>query len=87
MMEFYFVNRMVSVGGVVIFDDVHLPSIKRVMAYISGYDCYRQLPLPEHVRRGVRARARHLLNIPEVRVAAFQKTAADNRPWDWYRDF
>jgi predicted O-methyltransferase YrrM len=87
MMEFYFVNKLLSVGGVVVLDDVHLPSIQKLMAHISSYDCYRQIPLPEQVRHGVRARARRLLKIPEVRVAAFQKTEPDNRDWDWYREF
>ncbi len=37
--EFFYINRMLEVGGIILFDDVHLPALQKVLAHIV---CHRQ---------------------------------------------
>jgi predicted O-methyltransferase YrrM len=41
LMEFYFLNRMLNVGGIIAFDDAGRRSINRVLRYALKYDAYR----------------------------------------------
>jgi predicted O-methyltransferase YrrM len=41
MVEFYYVNRLLNVGGVVAFDDAARASINRVVRYAINYDAYK----------------------------------------------
>ena len=87
LLEFFYINRMLDVGGIVLFDDVHLPSIQSVLAYIAGYDCYDPLSLPEKYAKSVPIKVRKMMGLPPARIAGFVKTAEDERSWDWYQAF
>jgi predicted O-methyltransferase YrrM len=41
MVEFYYINRLLNVGGVVAFDDTARASINRVVRYAINYDAYQ----------------------------------------------
>ena len=41
MMEFYFINRMLNPGGVIVFDDAGRRSINRAIRYVINYDAYQ----------------------------------------------
>jgi predicted O-methyltransferase YrrM len=87
LVDFFFVNRMLDVGGIVIFDDVQLPSIQKLMAYIGAYPCYRPLPLPAGWDSQRAIRVRRLMNSPLTRIGGFVKIADDKRAWHWHHDF
>jgi hypothetical protein len=87
LVEFFYINRMLDVGGIVVFDDVHLPSLAKVLAHIGTYDCYRPLELPPEFPVSLPMRVRALAGVPPVRIAGFVKTASDERDWDWYHEF
>lgn len=87
LVEFFYINRMLEVGGIVLFDDVHLPALQKVLAYIDGYEGYERLALPADVGNSVPMKVRRMMGLPPVRVAGFVKTAEDERDWDWYREF
>lgn len=87
LVDFFYVNRMLETGGIVIFDDVHLPSIKKVLLHVATYDCYEALPLPDNVLQSVRSKARRILDLPEVRIKGYVKKMSDNRPWNWHKEF
>jgi predicted O-methyltransferase YrrM len=87
LVDFFYVNRMLTVGGIVVFDDIQLPSVRKVVAHVTTYGCYELLPPPPQFRQAVPARVRRLRNVPEFRVTAFIKTAPDCRGWDWHQDF
>jgi predicted O-methyltransferase YrrM len=40
MLEFYYINRMLSIGGVVVFDDADRPSVNRAIRYALNYPGY-----------------------------------------------
>ncbi|HEY4062598.1 MAG TPA: class I SAM-dependent methyltransferase [Puia sp.] len=50
LLDFFYINRMLEVNGVVIIDDVHMDGINRVARYIYNYPAYRYLG---KVERGV----------------------------------
>lgn len=40
LLEFFFLNRMLEVGGILVFDDAWMPSIQRVLRYVTRYPAY-----------------------------------------------
>ncbi len=85
--EFFYISRMLDVGGVVVFDDVHLPSIHAVLAHVDSYDCYERLALPADFPPSMKMKVRKVAGLPPVRIAGFVKITPDERDWDWHRDF
>jgi cephalosporin hydroxylase len=97
LVDFFYINKMLDVGGVVIFDDVNLPSLARLIAHVASYPCYRVIkrtPPPRapnflvSLRRSFhrhRLSTRHMRDNP--RVLALQKIAPDTREWDWHVNF
>jgi predicted O-methyltransferase YrrM len=85
--EFYFINRMLAPGGVIVFDDVHMPSLQKALAQVLSFPAYERLPLPDDFRRSRVARVRRAAGVPEYRLAAVRKRAEDRRDWDWFEDF
>lgn len=43
MLEFFYLNRMVRVGGMIVFDDANWPSISKLLAYASRYPAYKSV--------------------------------------------
>lgn len=86
-MEFFYINRMLDVGGIVIFDDMQLPSVQKIFSYIDGYDCYERLVIPEEISRSKTFRVRKMMNVPPTRISGFVKTEVDNREERWFKNF
>ncbi|MBI4002261.1 MAG: class I SAM-dependent methyltransferase [Nitrospira defluvii] len=40
LLDFYYVNRMLRPGGVIVFDDVDMPSIQKALRCVLTYPCY-----------------------------------------------
>ncbi len=87
LIDFFYINRMLDVGGVVVFDDVHLSSIRKLLAYIASYPCYQALPIPATFQQHRAIRVRRMMQTPETRIAGFKKIDADKRDWRWYHEF
>lgn len=87
MLEFFYINRMLEVGGVIVFDDIHLPSLQKVLKCIDTYDCYERLALPEQFFNSVPIKVRRMMGLPAVRIEGFLKIGEDLRDWDWFSDF
>lgn len=43
MIDFFYINRMLEVGGVITFHDLDMPSQKKLFRYILNYPCYEFL--------------------------------------------
>lgn len=114
LLDFFYLNRMLKTGGVLVFDDVTYPSVNRCIRYIRQYPCYRPAGTVEalySVKRSVLMSVKRALSplarlmpyrqhwfeqsllMPDqsiglkARMAAFVKTAEDERPFDWYSHF
>ncbi len=51
LVDFFYLNRMIRVGGMIIFDDVSFPSISKLIRYLRNYPAY-ELVLPTDDRTG-----------------------------------
>lgn len=87
LVDFFWINRLLRVNGIVIFDDIQLPAIQRATAYVATYPCYQKLALPPPSRQSPMARVRRMNGVPEARVVGFLKIAEDQRSHDWYVNF
>ncbi len=43
LIDFFYLNRMLNVGGIIVVDDVHYPGISKMMRYVMNYPCYELL--------------------------------------------
>ncbi len=97
LVDFFYLNRMLKVGGLIILDDAHYPSIARLAKMIRTYPCYEHLgsktvqrskkkPLSfnKWLKRLVSKKYRRG---PEIRCVAFKKVTEDERDFDWYQEF
>jgi len=87
MLDFFYVNRMLAIGGIVVFDDLQCPSIERVAAFVDSLPAYRRLELPAAIAGDRTVRIRRMAGQHPVRVVGFEKIAADTRPWNWHESF
>lgn len=100
LVDFFYVNKLLKKGGVVVFHDVRLPGIDKLMKYISGYPAYRLYKTPEKAphrfstkRKGVGKLIAYCLFLCRTLLPgkpssiAFQKISEDTRPWNWYKSF
>lgn len=118
LLDFFYVNRLLEEGGIVVIDDVHMPAVTKVARYIVNYPNYKLLTPTSNAkssygystkRRMVDGAIRFLTKmlprsyVDEVfsdswrrpdsslignrSMIALQKTAPDERTWDWYAPF
>jgi predicted O-methyltransferase YrrM len=97
LIDFFYMNKMLDVGGVIIIDDVNMPAVARAVAHIMTYPAYRvfmgtqmpRAPNPFVALRRMFNRTgfsgRHSRDNPSC--VALRKIAHDTRPWDWHADF
>ncbi|MCA9565859.1 MAG: hypothetical protein KC561_20320, partial [Myxococcales bacterium] len=43
LLDFFYLNRMVRVGGVIAIDDIHMMAIAKMVRYVTTYPCYEVL--------------------------------------------
>ena len=89
LIDFFYINRMMDKGGVVIFDDANWPAITKLIRYVLKYPAYE---LYAGSRLNVaRSIGRDLLGgrMPRLMpsMVAVRKIADDQRSWDWYGSF
>jgi predicted O-methyltransferase YrrM len=58
LLDFFYIDKLLNVNGIVVIDDVQLPAIKKVIHYISNYDNYEII---DSVKTN-QTISRHLLN-------------------------
>jgi hypothetical protein len=75
LIDFFYVNKMLDVGGVFVLDDTQMPALNRLVSHICSYPCYR-----------IHGMSTDSPDLPPHSVA-FQKMAADERPWNWHAPF
>jgi len=89
LVDFFYVNKMLRIGGVIVFDDSSMPSVGKLIDHALTYGCYRIFGVPSGASLWVR-RLAHLAAFKRSKwpsAIALQKIAADARPWDWHKDF
>ncbi|HVC58904.1 MAG TPA: class I SAM-dependent methyltransferase [Acetobacteraceae bacterium] len=98
LVDFFYVNKLLDVGGVIIFDDVHMPALRRLVRHVLTYPAYsafatnRDFMRPATMKTKVRRFVAPF--IPKLRrhwdvtsCSAVKKIGQDTRPWDWFAEF
>jgi predicted O-methyltransferase YrrM len=89
LVDFFYVNKMLRVGGVVVLDDSSMPAVGKLVDHILTYGCYRVFGFPN----GPGLLTRRLAYYARVKKSkwpsaiALEKIKQDSRRWDWYRRF
>jgi len=69
LLDFFYVNRMLEIGGVVIIDDVHMPAVSSVIRYVYNYPAYQYLGCIRNAelttKRKIYEKAIQLLSLPK----------------------
>ena len=100
VVEFFYIDKLLSVGGYIAFDDVWMPSVRKVISFVLKNRAYKLIAIdtkPSFTKRIARISSRFLQNplelsdarlklIPE-NVLLLQKTGEDDRAWDFHRHF
>lgn len=92
LIDFFYVNRLLEVGGVIVLDDADWPAIARVCSHVSTYPAYKRFEVPVYRTLRQRLSTKPGLSLlrragDKERVVAFQKVTEDTRAWDWYAPF
>jgi predicted O-methyltransferase YrrM len=102
LLDFFHVDRMLNVGGFVVFDDLGMPAVRKAVSYILRNRAYTVAPITVRENRSVFARvgkaARLLVRDPLVvwyngfelglaNAIVLRKTAWDKRAWDFHKAF
>ena len=65
LLDFFYLNRLIKVGGLIVIDDTSMPAVNKAAKYISTFPCYRLAGAVN--RRGWR---RRVLNTGKRAIAA-----------------
>ncbi|MBW4576548.1 MAG: class I SAM-dependent methyltransferase [Aphanothece sp. CMT-3BRIN-NPC111] len=93
LVDFFCIDKLLRVGGVIVFDDTHIPSLKKVCRFVAlnrSYSVFKclttqkefQRSMPKFVKLGLAAG-----RIPTLRCIAFKKDLEDRRDWNFHSDF
>ena len=100
LVDFFHVDRMLEVGGYVVLDDLWMPSMRKVVSYISRNRPYERVGIPSNrvpVGLAIGRVGRRILTDPfgggwgvklmPSNIVALRKTAEDSRHWTFHRGF
>jgi predicted O-methyltransferase YrrM len=83
MVEFYYLNRMLQVGGVIVFDDADRRSVNRVVRHALAYPAYRVYGTELTVQPTCSALGRLRRRVATVPgVSSIVKSDVLHRDWD-----
>jgi predicted O-methyltransferase YrrM len=83
LVDFFYVNVMLTIGGVVVMDDTDHPSVSRLVEHILTYPAYEVFATT--AQSPVASTSHDKRSYPSC--MAFRKIAEDQRRWDWHVDF
>lgn len=101
LVDFYYIDKLLEIGGHVAFDDLWMPGIRKVISFILKNKPYKLVSIPSRypaplwkrvLRVGRRVAQNPLgrnwmLNFLPNNVAFLKKVAADDRTWRFHRPF
>ena len=70
LIDFFYVNRMMDVGGIITFHDVDMPSINKLLRYILKYPAYELLDSVSYspIKKTFNARVKETLFVIPLRL-------------------
>lgn len=101
LVDFFYVDKLLNVGGHLVFDDLWMPGVRKVASFVLRNRSYLLVPPPSKPatpswKRVLRTGRRILQNpfgrdwtlkfVPQ-NMAVFRKVAEDSRGWEFHRAF
>ncbi len=100
LIDFFFVDKMLRTGGMVVFDDLWMPAVRDVVSYVVRNRAYKRVPVPT-AEPLWRKTGRVLRRVPQTPFAghaasvrfctsnifALRKEREDERDWNFHKSF
>lgn len=100
LVDFFYIDLMLEVGGHVAFDDLWMPGVRKMVNYVlrnRAYELVRPSSTETSLRRRIERMGRRYLQNPlgrdgslkryPLNTALLRKCAPDDRRWDFHRSF
>lgn len=90
LVDFFYVDRLLEIGGYLALDDLWMPAVRKVKS--KALPDWQQM-VWQRVRRVGRFMLKHRLGrevrsrITPANIAFLRKTAEDSRRWDFHQPF
>ena len=101
LVDFFYLDLMLKTGGLIVFDDLWMPAIAKLVSYVASNRSY-EFVAPNNARSSPKLKqaariARHVVRNPSLRgvplrvagekVCVLRKLSVDERPWNFHRSF
>lgn len=101
LVDFFYLDKLLKMGGYIVFDDLWMPAVRRVLMFILRNRSYelvrRRMRLKVPLWRQLRHAATRIWQEPLAlgglpslgwwNLCILRKVATDTRPWDFHRSF
>jgi len=99
LLEFFYIDMLMETGGLIIFDDLWMPSIRKAVSFVLKNRAYKILPIKakSNLKRRVERTAARIVQTQfdwesgvkwsRENICILQKQAKDKREWDFFRNF
>jgi predicted O-methyltransferase YrrM len=90
LLDFFYIDKMLTTGGIVAFNDCALPSVRRVMRFVTAHRRYRSIDVGlrrQYASRDVATTMRRLAMMRSKSDRYFEKLQTWEPPADFYARF
>ncbi|MBW4634659.1 MAG: class I SAM-dependent methyltransferase [Iphinoe sp. HA4291-MV1] len=100
LVDFFYIDKLLQVGGYVVFDDIWMPGVRKVVSYVLRNRDYElvKIDMKTSIWKGLAKSTKRFLQNPleqdygRIRfifsnICVLRKISEDNRNWDYHRSF
>jgi predicted O-methyltransferase YrrM len=90
LLDFFFIDKLLKVDGIIGFNDCALPSVIRVIRFLKTHRKYREINvglLPSFLSRNPITMAKRIITLRSKSDRYFQKSQSWEPEWDYYKRF
>ncbi|GET37222.1 class I SAM-dependent methyltransferase [Microseira wollei] len=100
LLDFFYIDKLLAVGGYVVFDDLWMPAVRKVISFVlrnRSYELVKIKPKANWIKRLARVTYRLVQNPLDLyslkikfiteNICLLKKVSEDSRVWDFHRSF
>lgn len=100
LVEFFYLDRILTLGGYIVFDDLWMPSVRKVVSFVLRNRSYELIPIQiesditTQIGRITKRFLQNPLELTDLKlkfipnnVCLVKKISKDKRKWDFHRSF
>ncbi|WP_031497130.1 class I SAM-dependent methyltransferase [Bryobacter aggregatus] len=100
LLDFFYIDKMMEVGGLIMIDDVWMPAVRKLISFILRNQNYRMVPyeskpgfgspikrIAGRLRRSPREGFHLQTMLLPSNICLLEKTSVELRPWDFHQSF